>query len=71
MGKRVPEDIKLIGFDDVLRSRLTTPPISTIHQPIEEMAEMAVDLVISSSEGKVVPKRTILPVSYIERESTK
>ena len=71
MGKRVPEDIKLIGFDDVLLSRLTTPPISTIHQPIKEMAEMAVDLVISSSEGKVVPKRTILPVSYIERESTK
>lgn len=71
MGKRVPEDIKLIGFDDVLLSRLTTPPISTIHQPIKEMAEMAVDLVISSSEGKVVPKRTILPVSYIERDSTK
>ena len=71
MGKRVPEDIKLVGFDDVLLSQLTTPPISTIHQPIKEMAEMAVDLVISSSEGKVVPKRTILPVSYIERESTK
>ena len=70
LGKRVPEDIKLIGFDDVLISQLTTPPISTIHQPIKEMAEMAVDLVISSSEGKVVPKRTILPVSYIEREST-
>ena len=71
LGKRVPEDVKLVGFDDVLLARLTTPPVSTIHQPIKEMAEMAVDLVISASEGKMVPKRTILPVSYVERESTK
>lgn len=69
-GKRVPEDIKLIGFDDVMISRLTTPPISTVHQPIKEMAETAVDLVIAASEGRVVPKRTLLPVTYIEREST-
>lgn len=70
IGKRVPEDIKLIGFDDVMISKLTTPPISTIHQPIKEMAETAVDLLISAAEGKVVPKRTLLPVTYIEREST-
>ena len=70
IGKKVPEDIKLIGFDDVMISKLTTPPISTIHQPIKEMAEAAVDLVIAASEGKVVPKRTLLPVSYVEREST-
>ena len=70
IGKRVPEDIKLIGFDDVMISRLTTPPISTVHQPIKEMAETAVDLVIAASEGRVVPKRTLLPVTYIEREST-
>ena len=70
LGKRVPEDIQLVGFDDVMVSRLTTPPISTIHQPIKEMAESAVDLVIAASEGKVVPKRTLLPVTFIEREST-
>ncbi len=70
IGKKVPEDIKLVGFDDVMISRITTPPISTIHQPIKEMAESAVELVIAASEGKVVPKRTLLPVSYIEREST-
>ncbi|MBR5636973.1 MAG: LacI family DNA-binding transcriptional regulator [Pseudobutyrivibrio sp.] len=70
IGRKVPEDIKLVGFDDVLISRLTTPPISTIHQPIKEMAGTAVDLVIAASEGRVVPKRTLLPVTYIEREST-
>ena len=70
VGKKVPEDIKLVGFDDVLISRLTTPPISTIHQPIKEMAQTAVDLLISAAEGNVVPKRTLLPVSYVEREST-
>lgn len=69
IGKRVPEDIKLVGFDDVMIAKLTNPPISTIRQPIKEMAELAVELVISASEGKVVPKRTLLPVSFVSRES--
>lgn len=68
-GIRVPEDIKLIGFDDVNIASLTTPQITTIHQPIREMAEMAVTLLIQAKEGKLVPKRSTLPVMLIERES--
>ena len=70
LGKRVPEDIKIVGFDDVMISQITNPPISTIHQPIKEMAEAAVDMVIAASEGKMVPKRTLLPVTLVKREST-
>ncbi|MCR5581955.1 MAG: LacI family DNA-binding transcriptional regulator [Pseudobutyrivibrio sp.] len=70
LGKRVPEDIKIVGFDDVMISQITNPPITTIHQPIKEMAQAAVDMVISASEGKMVPKRTLLPVTLVEREST-
>ena len=70
IGKRVPEDIKIVGFDDVMISQITNPPISTIHQPIKEMAEAAVDMVIAASEGKTVPKRTLLPVTLVKREST-
>ncbi len=69
-GRKVPKDLKLVGFDDVMISQLTNPPISTIHQPIKEMAETAVDMVIAASEGKTVPKRTLLPVSLVKREST-
>lgn len=70
MKKRIPEDIKLVGFDDVNISMLTTPRITTIHQPIKEMAATAVDLVINASQGNLVPSRTMLPVALVEREST-
>lgn len=67
---QVPEQIKLVGFDDVNIAALTTPPITTIHQPIWEMAEMAVDLLTRAAENKVVPKRSILPVTLVERGTT-
>jgi LacI family sucrose operon transcriptional repressor len=67
----IPEQIKLVGFDDVMISSITTPTITTIHQPLKEMAEMALQLLLDASEGKIVPNRTILPISLIERETTK
>ncbi|HHV11533.1 MAG TPA: LacI family transcriptional regulator [Clostridiales bacterium] len=70
LGIRIPEQLKLIGFDDVFIATLTTPRITTIHQPVREMAKMAIELLISASEGKIVPSRTLLPVSLVKREST-
>lgn len=70
LGIRVPEQMKLVGFDDVNISFLTTPQITTIHQPIREMAQLAVNLLVDAAEGNVVPKRSILPVSLVERETT-
>ena len=67
---RVPEDIKLVGFDDVNISSLTTPRITTVHQPVKEMAELAMDTIIRLNENKTVPMRSILPVRLVEREST-
>lgn len=66
----VPEQMKLVGFDDVMISSMTTPTITTIHQPIKEMAEMAVSLLIKAADNKVVPTRTLLPVSIVKRETT-
>ena len=70
LGKSIPEDLKLVGFDDTMISRLTMPQLTTIHQPIKEMAELAVKIIKDASDGKIVPQQTILPVSLIEREST-
>lgn len=39
-GRRVPEDIKVVGFDDVDIAALTTPPITTIRQPVEQMMRL-------------------------------
>lgn len=70
MNIKVPEQMKIVGFDDVNIASLTTPRITTIHQPIKEMAEMAISLLKSASEGKLVASRTTLPVTLIKREST-
>lgn len=70
LGKRIPQDIKLVGFDDVMISTLTTPRITTIHQPIREMAEAAVAMLVQACEGRVVPSKTVLPVTLAERETT-
>ncbi len=45
-GLRVPEDISVTGFDDIELSRYTIPALTTIRQPIEKMAEIAVDMLI-------------------------
>ena len=70
LGIRVPEDIKLVGFDDVNISSLTTPRITTIHQPIKEIAELTLELLINAQDGKTIAKRSLLPASLVKREST-
>ena len=66
----VPSQMKIVGFDDVNIAALTTPSITTIHQPIREMAKMAVELLVRSGNGELVPNRTTLPVSLVVRETT-
>ena len=69
-GIKIPEDMKLVGFDDTDIASLTTPTITTIRQPVEEMVHSAVSSLLDAAEGLVVPSRTILPVRLIERGST-
>ena len=67
---RIPEDIKLVGFDDVDISQLTTPRITTIHQPIKEMARLSIELIDAKYNNIEVNEKTILPIKLIIREST-
>ena len=66
-GLRVPEDIKIVGFDDLNITRWTYPQITTIRQPMEEMARTALDLLEKSQKKKPVASRTVLPVSLVVR----
>lgn len=70
LGLKVPEQVKVVGFDDVNIASLTTPPITTVHQPVREMAEMSVDLIVRSNKGEMIPTRTVLPVTLIKRGTT-
>lgn len=65
----IPNKVKLVGFDDVMIASLTTPRITTIHQPIKEIAQIAVSLLHDATENKIVPSKTILPVVLVERET--
>ncbi len=67
---RIPEDMKLVGFDDVILSTLVTPKLTTIHQPIEQMCACAIDTLIHQIDDGFLPSKTVLPVKLVKRQST-
>ncbi|MFZ6653685.1 LacI family DNA-binding transcriptional regulator [Undibacterium sp. TJN19] len=69
-GIRVPEDISLIGFDDLPSSSYTTPPLTTIHQPLYDMGLLATRTLLGLITGKEVD--LALPgLELIARETTR
>lgn len=67
----IPNDIKLVGFDDVDISKLTTPTITTIHQPITEMAKEAINFIDKKNSNKeIINKNIVLEVKLIKRNSS-
>ncbi|GAB6929780.1 LacI family DNA-binding transcriptional regulator [Paenibacillus sp. JCM 10914] len=72
LGRRVPDDVQIIGFDNILLSRLLAPPLSTIHQPAYDMGREAAGILISLIEGRVLEQNNIqFPVEFVERQSTR
>ncbi|MFA6846326.1 MAG: LacI family DNA-binding transcriptional regulator [Sphaerochaetaceae bacterium] len=65
----IPGKMKVIGFDDIPLAEMTSPQLTTIHQPIKEMADMAVTMLIDAKERKVASVIT-MAVSLRERKST-
>ncbi len=71
-GVRVPEDISVIGFDDLNISRMVTPPLTTIHQDMPLKVHKAVEFMIQKLEGKPLSEtEVILPVQLVERDSVR
>ncbi len=68
---RVPDDIAIVGFDDLPVAATATPPLTTIHQPIHELGSMATEMLIDLLDGKARPPyQKILPAQLVVREST-
>ncbi len=70
LGKRVPDEIKIVGYDDTDIAKYMVPGITTITQPIEAMAKYAVDYVVKQLDEELVPNETVLPVSLTARGTT-
>lgn len=70
-GVKFPDDLSIVGFDNLYISSIITPKLTTINQDIFKKGVLATELLIGSIEGKPAPENKILlPVSLIEREST-
>jgi len=71
IGKHVPTDVKLIGFDNISLTELTEPTLSTIAQPTNVMSEQATNTLFKMINGETVEElHRSIPVELIEREST-
>jgi DNA-binding LacI/PurR family transcriptional regulator len=70
-GKRVPEDVAVVGFDDSPVATSTTPQLTSVRQPIEEMGrEMARLLLAAADSTDRVPRRVILATELVRRASS-
>ena len=70
-GRRVPEDISVVGFDGIELGEYYNPPLTTVAQPVGEMAEAAAQLLLDVIDKKRAHENVILPAALLVRESTK
>ncbi|UYQ60494.1 LacI family DNA-binding transcriptional regulator [Streptomyces peucetius] len=71
LGVRIPEDLSVVGFDDLPLARWVGPPLTTVRQPLTEMAEAAARLVLDLGRGRrPAASRIDLATSLVVRNST-
>ncbi len=71
-GKVIPDELQIIGFDDIQQSSLLFPSLSTIRQPIYEMGKEAATLLIALIKRQKIEQSQIkLAVSFVERNTTR
>lgn len=69
---KVPDDISIIGFNDLIACQYTIPPLSTIRVNIEHLASVSVELIIENiSKARGYCKKIVIPTELIIRKSTK
>ncbi len=69
-GLRIPEDISMLGFDDLYAAARSSPPLTTVRQPTSEMVERAFDLLLRARGGEEIPAENhVLPTELIVRSS--
>jgi hypothetical protein len=68
-GLRVPQDIPVTGFDDLMLARLGNPPLTTVAQPFDRVADWAVRAIEEQSAGLRLPPRTEFAARFVRRQS--
>nr|BFF26070.1 hypothetical protein GCM10025732_40350 [Glycomyces mayteni] len=68
-GRRVPDDVAVVGFDDIALATYSDPPLTTVRQPIAEIGRTMARTMLRVLEGHDVEPMTILPTELVVRES--
>ena len=67
---RIPDEMSVVGFDDVMYTPQMSPPLTTIHQPLEEMGKMAASMLLRLIAGQQLESNHVeLSTSLVVRES--
>jgi len=68
-GLSVPDDVAIVGFDNIKRGVIAPVPLTTIHQPANEVGRLAIKMILKKIRGEVVKNRIILKPELVIRES--
>ncbi len=70
-GYRIPEDVVVVGFDDIPEAQITNPPLSTVRQHSDKLGEKAARLLLDQISGRpAMPLIETIPTTFVERESS-
>lgn len=70
-GRAVPHEVAVVGFDDVDLAALTTPPLTTVRQPLREMGVLAARMLLARLAGEPFPTEpVVIPTDFVVRGST-
>ena len=69
-GLRVPDDVSVVGFDDIALAAFFDPPLTTVRLPAFDLGLVAGTALLDRVAGRAVPDRTLLPTELIVRSST-
>jgi LacI family sucrose operon transcriptional repressor len=69
LGKTVPGDVKVVGYDDTQIASLLIPRLTTVRQPKEAMAKLALETIVKQIRGEPYSLETVLPVELVDRDS--